>query len=134
MARKTFCYTNYSPTAVALATKENWLSLVAATTTSQPLLHQLPGLFPRSLLHRFPSLFKRPLLLLLPATSTAASMTATRPLQKAIATATTSAPRPLHKAATRPAAGTAAGGATVAGRRRQEGTRPAMGSHNPYGV
>ncbi|KAL6003945.1 hypothetical protein ACLOJK_004491 [Asimina triloba] len=34
----------------------------------------------------------------------------------------------------RPAAGTAAEGATVAGRRRRDGTRPATGSHNPQAV
>ncbi|KAL6001026.1 hypothetical protein ACLOJK_006753 [Asimina triloba] len=34
----------------------------------------------------------------------------------------------------RPAAGTAAGGATVAGRRHRDGARPATGSHNPQAV
>ncbi|KAL5978863.1 hypothetical protein ACLOJK_018758, partial [Asimina triloba] len=36
-----------------------------------------------------------------------------------------------HLGKTRPAAGTAAGGATVAGRRHRDITRPATGSHNP---
>ncbi|KAL5977734.1 hypothetical protein ACLOJK_036742 [Asimina triloba] len=34
----------------------------------------------------------------------------------------------------RPAAGKAAGGAMVAGRRYRDGARPAMGSHNPQAV
>ncbi|KAL5986988.1 Protein disulfide-isomerase 2-3 [Asimina triloba] len=40
-----------------------------------------------------------------------------------------------HKSlAQRPVAGTAAGGATVVGRRHRDGTRPATGSHNPQAV
>ncbi|KAL5985081.1 hypothetical protein ACLOJK_036317, partial [Asimina triloba] len=40
----------------------------------------------------------------------------------------------LTSGARRPAASTAAGGATVAGRWHRDGTRPATGSHNPQAV